>query len=232
MEFELDAGGETEEERAERERDGEFEQKEYRASKCRRQLTSLSTFLCFVQIVIFWAMCESEGISSSNPMYGPSSLSLVKWGGKDASLILYRGEWWRLITPLFLHAGVIHLLSNVLIQLRVGGYLNIVFQTLPFTLIYFISGIFGNICSCVFLPDAVGVGSSGALLGILTAWLVWLIFRWKKIPERNRPQRNCQLAMVVICVSITLAMSFTPLVDWSAHFGGALMGSCYIYHIA
>ena len=71
MEFEF--GGvdeeETAAERAEREIDGEFEQKEYRASKCKHQMTSLSTFICFVQVVLFWAMCEKEGISNDNPMY-------------------------------------------------------------------------------------------------------------------------------------------------------------------
>ena len=90
MEFEFDGSEyETEGERVEREMDGEFEQKEYRASKCKHQLTSLSTFICVVQVILFWAMCEEEGIAPDNPMYGPSALSLVKWGAKDASLILY-----------------------------------------------------------------------------------------------------------------------------------------------
>ena len=66
-----------------------------------------------------------------------------------------------------LHAGVIHLVSNVFIQLRVGGYLNLVFGTRNWLIIYILSGVFGNMCSCVLLTDAIGVGSSGALLGML-----------------------------------------------------------------
>ena len=86
------------------------------------------------------------------------------------------------------------------------------------------SGVFGNICSCIFIPDAASVGSSGAVLGLLSAWMVWIIFRWKKIPHEAKSQRNCQLGVVLGSIGITLAFSFTPAVDWAAHFGGALMG--------
>ena len=222
MEFEIPY--ETEEERQERELNGEFEGKEYRASKCKNQLRTLSTFLVVVQVGLFWAMCESEGLDDANPMTGPSSLALVEWGAKDTALIVYRDEWWRIFTPIMMHAGVLHLLSNTLIQLRVGGYLNIVFGTTTFAIIYLLSGIFGNLCSCIFLPEGVSVGASGALLGILTAWSIWIVFRWNKIPEPLHGQRNCQLTMVVVCITITLAMSFTNFVDWAAHFGGAIQG--------
>lgn len=68
------------------------------------------------------------------------------------------------------------------------------------------------------------MGSSGALLGILASWIVWIIFRWRKIPEECRAQRNCQLVIVVGAVVVTLATSFSPNVDWAAHMGGALQG--------
>lgn len=160
-----------------------------------------------------------------------------------------------------LHGGIWHIIPNVLIQLRIGGYLNLIFGTVRWLFIYLMAGIFGGMMSCIFLPDAVGVGSSGALLGILSAWLVWIIFRWcihhialiiiaallfiivsvtmhrfdcflsrwgwlyrKKIPKECHTQRNCQLAIVLAAVVITLATSFSPNVDWAAHFGGALQG--------
>lgn len=78
--------------------------------------------------------------------------------------------------------------------------------------------------SCCFIPNAVGVGSSGALLGMLSAWIVWIVFRWKKIPPECRGQRNCQLGVVIASVAITLGMSFSSYVDWAAHFGGAIQG--------
>jgi membrane associated rhomboid family serine protease len=222
LEFEIPQ--ETEEERREREISGEFEGKEYAAGKCKNQMLTPSAFIALADIIYFWVMCSKKGIDDSNPMVGPSSLAMVEWGAKDAALIVYRGQWWRLISPIIMHAGVIHLISNMVIQLRVGGYLNLVFGNFAFLLIYILSGIFGNICSCIFIPAGVSVGASGALLGILSAWCVWIVFRWKKIPEQCHAQRNCQLTMVVVCIVITLAMSFAEFVDWAAHLGGAVIG--------
>jgi len=81
-----------------------------------------------------------------------------------------------------------------------------------------------NMCSCIFNPDSISVGSSGAVLGMLSSWIVWIIFRWNRIPERARGNRNCQLAVVLACVAITLGTSFSKYVDWAAHYGGAAMG--------
>ena len=223
MEFEVPF--ETEEDAHQRELNGDFEGKEYRASKCKNQMRTLSTLLVVIQICLFWAMCKEEGMDENNPMSGPSGLALVEWGAKDTALIVYRGDWWRILTPIMMHAGVLHLLSNALIQLRVGGYLNIVFGNMTFCLVYLLSGVFGNICSCIFIPEGVSVGSSGALLGILGAWSVWIIFRWNKIPEPLHNQRNCQLSMVIVCITVTLATSFASFVDWAAHFGGCVMGA-------
>ena len=205
---------------------GDFVDKEVRGSSCWRQMKTISTLLCVLQILVLVFTIEDDGMAplNVNSMYGPYPTTLVRWGAKDAALIHYRGEWWRLFSPIMLHAGIIHLVSNVFIQLRVGGYLNLVFGNKAWLLIYILSGVYGNMLSCVMLTDSIGVGSSGALLGIVAAWIVWIIFRWNKIPENNRSQRNCQLLMVTGAVVATLTMSFSDLVDYAAHFGGAIQG--------
>jgi membrane associated rhomboid family serine protease len=189
----------------------EFDRKEVRASKCKKQLLTCSTFICIIQIALLIAMIQDDGYAptSENPMYGPSGYTLVRYGAKDAALIKYKNEWWRLITPIFLHAGIIHLLSNVAIQVRVGGYLELVYGSPIWLFIYFSSGIYGNMLSCIFLPDSVGIGSSGAVLGMLTSWIVWILFRWKKTPPEHKGHRNCQLLVVTAAVAMTLAFSFT-----------------------
>jgi membrane associated rhomboid family serine protease len=98
--------------------------------------------------------------------------------------------------------------------------------------------------SSIWFVDKVGVGASGSILGILSAWIVWIAFRWNKVPERYRSQRNCQMMVVVAAVVLTLgkpyritqftlcrfyccyypATSFAPYVDWAVHFGGTIQG--------
>src|SRR5688572_2183995 len=55
--------------------------------------------------------------SQENPLLGPTEEVLDKLGAKDADLILNQHEWWRFITPIFLHVGVFHLLANLFFQL-------------------------------------------------------------------------------------------------------------------
>jgi membrane associated rhomboid family serine protease len=70
------------------------------------------------QIAIFVLMVKKYGFASQteNPLYGPSAAVLVKYGAKQGGYIIYKRQRWRLVSPIFLHAGVIHLAANVYIQ--------------------------------------------------------------------------------------------------------------------
>ena len=66
---------------------GDFEEKEYNASSCGRQMTTLSTFICFAQVVVFIAMVSSEGLAprSENSMIGPSVITFSALGCQGCS---------------------------------------------------------------------------------------------------------------------------------------------------
>lgn len=208
--------------------EGDFNAKEIYASRsCKRQMLTLSTFIVVVQIALLVAMIQVDGYDKGNSVIGPPVTTMVRFGAKEAGLIVWKNEWWRLLSSIMLHGGIFHIIPNGAIQLRVGGYLNMIYGTPKWFFIYFISGIFGEMMSCIFLPGTVGVGASGAIMGMLSSWVVWIIFRWKKIPHECKSQRNCQLFIVVAAVVVTIATSFQPNVDWAAHIGGVIQGALW-----
>ena len=111
-----------------------------------------------------------------------------------------------------------------MIQFLLCGYLNLVYGTGPFLFIYFATGIFGFLLSCIAFPNAISVGSSGSILGVLTSWIIFIIFRWNKVPVTLSGNRNRQLIIVTISIAATLALSFSGYIDWAAHVGGATQG--------
>jgi membrane associated rhomboid family serine protease len=103
---------------------------------------------------------------SVNPMLGPSTESLILFGANYQPLTRNEGEVWRLVVPIFLHAGVIHLLLNLFIQWKIGFPLERVWGWWRIIPIYILSGIVGNEYSAIF-NQSPSVGASGKLLDFI-----------------------------------------------------------------
>jgi len=108
---------------------------------------------------------------------------------------------------------------NALIQLQVGIKLERQHSTFRIVPIYIISGFFGNILSCIFLPKTVSVGASGAIFGFFGILLVDLIKHWKKI---KNPVTN--LIIFIVSMVISIGLGLLPLIDNFQHIGGFIMG--------
>lgn len=82
----------------------------------------LSILFSMTQTMILLIMMVQCGIApmKMNPMIGPYPDALSYWGGKNSYEILYDGEYWRMVSPILLHAGIIHLICNVAVQLDAG----------------------------------------------------------------------------------------------------------------
>jgi len=172
-------------------------------------------------ILLIYSIIANGGFEpfSENPFIGAASETLIYIGGKWAPYILDRGEWWRLFVPIFLHSGIIHFTLNALIQLQVGIKLERQHSTFRIVPIYIISGFFGNILSCIFLPKTVSVGASGAIFGFFGILLVDLIKHWKKI---KNPVTN--LIIFIVSMVISIGLGLLPLIDNFQHIGGFIMG--------
>lgn len=88
------------------------------------------------------------------------------------------GEWWRLITPMFVHAGALHFMMNAYVLLMIGPAVEQRYGPARFTVIYLIAGFGGSVASFAFGPvNALGVGASGAILGVIGALMADLYQR-------------------------------------------------------
>ncbi|KAJ3692718.1 hypothetical protein LUZ60_011813 [Juncus effusus] len=154
-----------------------------------------------------------------NPLLGPSASTLEKMGGLSWDKVVNSHQGWRLITSIFLHAGLIHLIINMFSLLFIGIRLEQQFGFLRVGLIYLISGFGGDVLSALFLRNGISVGASGALFGLLGSMLSELITNWTIYS--NRVAAIFTLGFIIV---INLAIGLLPHVDNFAHIGGFITG--------
>ncbi|GAV76582.1 Rhomboid domain-containing protein [Cephalotus follicularis] len=154
-----------------------------------------------------------------NPLLGPSSVTLQKMGALDVNKVVDGHQGWRLITCNWLHAGVFHILANMLSLLVIGIRLEQEFGFIRIGLIYVIAGFGGSLVSALFIQTNISVGASGALFGLLGAMLSELITNWTIYGNKI-----AAFVTLVIIIAINLAVGILPHVDNFAHIGGFLSG--------
>ncbi|CAI9297573.1 unnamed protein product [Lactuca saligna] len=154
-----------------------------------------------------------------NPLLGPSSSALEKMGALDVNKVVDDHQGWRLITCIWLHGGLLHLLANMLSLLVIGIRLEQEFGFIRIGLLYVISGFGGSLLSALFLQSNISVGASGAVFGLLGAMLSELITNWTIYANKL-----AALVTLVIIIAINLAVGILPHVDNFAHLGGFSSG--------
>lgn len=129
-------------------------------------------------------------------------------------------QWWRFITPIFLHAGIVHLGFNMLLQLKLGGELERAIGHTRFFVVYFVSGIGGFLLGGNFTPAGVAsTGASGALFGLIALDLLDLLFNWSTYENPKRA-----LAINIAEIVISFVIGLLPGLDNFSHIGGFVMG--------
>ncbi|KAL2898970.1 RHOMBOID-like protein 1 [Bienertia sinuspersici] len=154
-----------------------------------------------------------------NPLLGPSSTALEKMGALEVSKVVEQHQAWRLITSIWLHAGVVHILANMLSLVFIGIRLEQEFGFVKIGLLYLISGFGANILSSLFLQSTISVGASGALFGLLGAMLSELLTNWTIYANKL-----AALLTLILVIILNLAVGVLPHVDNFAHIGGFITG--------
>jgi len=129
-------------------------------------------------------------------------------------------QWFRFITPIFLHGGIIHFLFNMTFQIQTGKQVEADMGWFRYGIIYMASGIFGFIFGGNFSNLTIpSVGASGSLFGIIGVLLLDLLQNWKLI------RSPCmELTKLLLMIIFTFLLGLLPGIDNFSHIGGFIMG--------
>lgn len=170
----------------------------------------VTIILLTIQIVVFILMTLAGGSTNESV--------LLLFGARQTQLI-EAGQWWRLITPVFVHIGFTHLLVNSFTLYFMGQYIEEIFGHWRMLVIYLVSAFAGNLASAVFLPNTISAGASTALFGLFGAFL--MLGESYRNNYAIRQLSRQFLILVVLNIGIDL---FTPGIDLAGHLGGLLGG--------
>lgn len=135
-------------------------------------------------------------------------------------------QWYRVITPIFLHAGFLHILFNLLLQLTMGWSVEKAIGWIKFSVIYLASGVAGFLLGANFSPDGISsTGASGALFGIIATNFLLFIYCGRENTNiyKTKHYRLFILIMVVEVV-VLFVLGLLPGLDNFSHIGGFCMG--------
>ena len=149
--------------------------------------------------------------------------TLQRFGGNLVAATL-GGEPWRLITSMFLHAGLLHLVVNGYALYMLGRFGEQLFGSARLWIIYLAAGVAGSATSAVYGdPSRLSVGASGAIFGLLGAVLVGMMRMRGHVPEHWRKQVFYNL-LVILGLNLFIGYKL-EMVDNSAHMGGLVGGA-------
>mgnify|MGYP006277018795 CR=1 FL=1 len=145
---------------------------------------------------------------------------LLIWGAKDNIAIAAGDQYYRFISMMFLHAGLLHLLFYSIAFFSIATSIDKLCGTQRFLGIYLVGGFAGGVASYLFSPNP-AVGASGAIFALIGAELVYILRNRRLYGAQARPL----LANVLFTALLNIGIGFTvPNIDNMAHIGGLLGG--------
>ncbi|WP_216680435.1 rhomboid family intramembrane serine protease [Hymenobacter siberiensis] len=176
----------------------------------------LATPLLIDACLLVFGLMVLSGVSASDP----TASQLVRWGSNITDFTLH-GQPWRLLTYMFVHAGLSHLLLNILSLWLLGLLIEDRVGPLRLLLVYLACGVGGGLASLWWNANINSVGASGAIFGLYGLLLALLL--GKKL-VLDKSDRRAMLGLVLYLVLSNLLSGLTGNIDNAAHLGGLVTG--------
>lgn len=163
------------------------------------------------------------GLASPHEALGFTDSSLpIVYGAKVNDLIV-AGQWWRFITPMFLHASLLHIGLGSWALLSFGPAVESAYGTLGFSMIYLLGGLFGDLTS-FFHTSEWTVGGTGPIYALVGCWVVYLL-KNREIIGKEIADDMIRKVVILSAVNVALCNSL-PIDDWT-HLGALLIGTAF-----
>lgn len=169
---------------------------------------------------ISWYMTQQAAaaqLESTSLFSGIDGRVLVRLGAKYGPLMV-RGEWWRLVTAVFLHGGLLHIGMNLWCLIDLGPEVESLFSTQKFIVLYLVTGVFGFVVSFVMSPFGLSIGASGAVVGLIGV----LIGASYHLGQLGKSYRSHLWRWVIYILALMLIPGLG--IDNAAHVGGLAAG--------
>ncbi|KAB8128437.1 rhomboid family intramembrane serine protease [Gracilibacillus oryzae] len=167
------------------------------------------TYVLLVINVIMYGLLELNG--------GSTSIETLLAFGAKYNLAIVDGEWWRIISSMFLHIGLPHIILNMMALYFIGTLVERIYGNMRFLIIYFLAGIAGGIASFAF-NSSIAAGASGAIFGLFGA----LVFFGTQFPKEFFRTIGWN---VIFVIGLNVVFGFTVAqIDNGAHIGGLIGG--------
>jgi rhomboid protease GluP len=160
-----------------------------------------------------------------NLLGGIDGYTLVRFGAKYG-LLIEAGEWWRLLTPMFLHGSLLHLGMNSWVLYDLGPTVEGLYGRQRYLVLYVLSGVGGNLLSYWWSPFTISIGASGAICGLVGAMITY------GYRNRSRLGESVRNMYVRWAVYILIFGFLVPFIDNAAHIGGLVTGMAFGYFVS
>jgi rhomboid protease GluP len=176
----------------------------------------LTQIIFGINVAVFLGMA----LSSSSIMDFPGP-ELVRWGANVGALTI-SGEWWRLLTNVFVHGGLLHIAFNMWCLWNLGQLCESLYGRWTYATVYLICGIGASLASATWHPYVPSVGASGAIFGLAGALISAFKLGEFSVP---RAALSGTLRSLGAFVVYNLVFGFAlPGIDNAAHIGGLITG--------
>jgi rhomboid protease GluP len=177
----------------------------------------LVPFILIANVAVFGLMV-ARGVS----FWAPTADAVLAWGANYGPRTL-AGDWWRLLTNVFLHFGIIHLALNMLALWNAGPLVERLLGPVAFAAMYLVAGLTGSLASLAVHGTVVSAGASGAIFGVYGALAGFVLRQPGSVPKPALARlRNVALSFIIYNLIYGLGKSG---IDVAAHVGGLVGGA-------